>query len=248
MGEPSAVALAALAAALAAWPVTGTARRRRVRRFSRTAGERWRRPAGSGRRRPMAARTRRWAYAAAAGAAAAVLAGSRWGPLLGAAAAVAVERLLRRSAAPTADDGGLVPALPLACDLLAVCLEAGIPPGSAVAAVAKVSPHPLGEVLSRVAGLYRLGAEPARAWAGAPPPLDGLARAFVRAGGSGSSLGPALRAVSADVRSSSRARTDAAVRRAGVWVLAPLGACFLPAFLCLGVVPLVLGIARDVFA
>jgi hypothetical protein len=30
-------------------------------------------------------------------------------------------------------------------------------------------------------------------------------------------------------------------------VLAPLGACFLPAFLCLGVVPLVLGIAADVF-
>ena len=27
------------------------------------------------------------------------------------------------------------------------------------------------------------------------------------------------------------------MRRAGVWVLAPLGACFLPAFVCLGVVP-----------
>jgi hypothetical protein len=32
-----------------------------------------------------------------------------------------------------------------------------------------------------------------------------------------------------------------------VWVLAPLGLCFLPAFVCLGVVPLVLGIAGDVF-
>ena len=39
--------------------------------------------------------------------------------------------------------------------------------------------------------------------------------------------------------------TEAAVRRAGVWVLAPLGACFLPAFVCLGVVPLVIGIAGD---
>jgi hypothetical protein len=37
------------------------------------------------------------------------------------------------------------------------------------------------------------------------------------------------------------------VQRAGVWVLAPLGACFLPAFVCLGVAPLVLGIAADVF-
>ena len=44
-----------------------------------------------------------------------------------------------------------------------------------------------------------------------------------------------------------RAQTEVAVRRAGIWVLAPLGVCFLPAFLCLGVVPLVLGIAGDVF-
>jgi hypothetical protein len=58
---------------------------------------------------------------------------------------------------------------------------------------------------------------------------------------------PALRSLAADGRSAARAQTDAAVRRAGVWVLAPLGLCFLPAFLCLGVVPLVLGIAGDVF-
>jgi hypothetical protein len=32
-----------------------------------------------------------------------------------------------------------------------------------------------------------------------------------------------------------------------VWVLAPLGLCFLPAFVCLGVAPMVLGIARNVF-
>ena len=58
---------------------------------------------------------------------------------------------------------------------------------------------------------------------------------------------PALRALAADSRASLRAGTEAAVRRAGVWVLAPLGACFLPAFVCLGVAPLVLGIAAEVF-
>ena len=58
---------------------------------------------------------------------------------------------------------------------------------------------------------------------------------------------PALRALAAESRASARAETEAAVRRAGVWVLAPLGACFLPAFVCLGVVPMVLGIAGDVF-
>jgi pilus assembly protein TadC len=58
---------------------------------------------------------------------------------------------------------------------------------------------------------------------------------------------PGLRSLAADARAAARVDTEAAVRRAGVWVLAPLGACFLPAFVCLGVIPLVLGIAGDVF-
>jgi pilus assembly protein TadC len=80
-----------------------------------------------------------------------------------------------------------------------------------------------------------------------PPPLDTLARTVVRAGESGSAVVPALQRLATDLRSSARSDTEAAVRRAGVWVLAPLGLCFLPAFLCLGVVPLVLGIADGVF-
>jgi pilus assembly protein TadC len=139
------------------------------------------------------------------------------------------------------------PDLPVACDLLAVCLDAGMPPATVLAAVAEAIPDPLGAVLARVAGLYRLGAEPARAWADVPAELRGLARVFVRAGDTGSAIGPALRTLGADGRAEGRARTDAAVQRAGVWVLLPLGACFLPAFVCLGVVPLVLGIARGVF-
>jgi Flp pilus assembly protein TadB len=247
VGERSAAVLAVVAAALWAWPTTAGTVRRRVRRVSRAGGQPRSRPALAG-RRPVNPATRRWVLAVAAGAAVVLVLGGTWGPVLGAAAAVAVERLLRRRGTSSADDGDrLVRALPLACDLLAVCLEAGLPSGAALAAVADASPDPLGGALSRVAGLYRLGAEPARAWAEASPSLAGLARAFVRAGGSGSSMTAALRALSAELRASSRAGTEAAVRRAGVWVLAPLGACFLPAFLCLGVVPLVLGIAHGVF-
>jgi pilus assembly protein TadC len=69
---------------------------------------------------------------------------------------------------------------------------------------------------------------------------------MVRAGESGASVVPALVSLASDTRSSARALVEAEVRRAGVWVLAPLGLCFLPAFVCLGVVPLVLGIAGDV--
>ena len=184
--------------------------------------------------------------AAVAGLGVALLLGGLVGALAGLMAAGAAEWLLRRAPDGT-DTADLSAALPVGCDLLAVCLAAGVPPGAALAAVAAAVPEPLGDHLRRVAALYRLGAEPARAWAGTPPALDPLARVFVRVGESGSAAGPALRALATDLRSEERSRAQARVQRAGVWVLAPLGACFLPAFLCLGVVPLVLGIAGTVF-
>jgi pilus assembly protein TadC len=119
--------------------------------------------------------------------------------------------------------------------------------GGALAAVGDGDPGPVGALLRRVAALYRLGAEPHRAWVDVPDELAGLGRALVRAGESGDAVVPALRSLAADSRAAARLEAEAAVRRAGIWVLAPLGACFLPAFLCLGVVPLVLGIAGDVF-
>jgi len=162
--------------------------------------------------------------------------------------AVAAAHLLRRAAVAGADPAAArARDLPSACDLVAVCLTAGGPVGATLSEVADVLPDPLAGALREVAGLYRLGAEPRRAWAAAPEDLVPLGRVLVRAGESGSAAGPALRALAADVRAADRARTDRAVRRAGVWVLAPLGLCFLPAFVCLGVVPLVLGLAGDVF-
>jgi Flp pilus assembly protein TadB len=247
VADRASAALAALAVALASWPSAAARVRGRVRRLRHREGA----PALPG-RTPRPGRLppvlRRRLLAAAAGTAFAVVLGGTWGLLLGVGLAAAADRLLRRPGGATERSGDrLADAVPVACDLLAVCLEAGVPPGAALAAVAGAVPDPLHGVLLRVAGLYRLGAEPVRAWADAPTAVQGLARAFVRSAGSGSAVVPALRTLASDVRAASRARTDAAVRRAGVWVLAPLGVCFLPAFLCLGVVPLVLGIAHGVF-
>jgi pilus assembly protein TadC len=192
---------------------------------------------------------RRRSLAGAAGVATGLLLGGGLGLLAGMAVAVTTERLLRRSEPD--DDAALRAAvlrdLPGACDLLGVCLAAGLPVGGALHAVGSALPEPLGRELLAVAALYRLGAEPRRAWADVVPELSGLGRTMIRAGESGASVGPALAALASDTRAAARARVDADVRRAGVWVLAPLGLCFLPAFLCLGVVPLVLGIAGDVF-
>jgi pilus assembly protein TadC len=189
---------------------------------------------------------RRRVLAGVAGLAAGLLVGGLLGVVVAAAVALLGERWL--SGGAHVDEGpAMTRALPGACDLLAVCLSAGVPVGAAVAGVSAALPPPLGPHLARVAALHRLGAEPRRAWAEAPAELAALGRVLVRAGESGATAAPALRTLAADGRAAARTAAEAAVRRAGVWVLAPLGLCFLPAFVCLGVVPMVLGIAGDVF-
>ena len=192
---------------------------------------------------------RRRLLAAAAGVAAGLLVGGLPGVAVAPVVAVLGERWLRHAGGDgrPAEGTALTRELPGACDLLSVCLSSGLPVGTALAAVGAALPAPLGPHLAGVAAISRLGAEPRQAWADVPAELAALGRVLVRAGESGATAVPALRALAAESRASARAETEAAVRRAGVWVLAPLGACFLPAFVCLGVVPMVLGIAGDVF-
>ncbi|MGY1653095.1 type II secretion system F family protein [Geodermatophilus sp. SYSU D01119] len=236
--------LVLLAGALLAWPSAAARRVARVRAVVATAP----RPAAAA---PAAAGLpgagRRLALPGAAGVAVALLVGGMPGALLGAGAGVLAHRLLRRSAGPDPTGAGAGADLPVACDLLAVCLAAGAPVGAALAAVATALPGPTGEVLEVVAGRLRLGAAPLAAWAGTPAPLAGLGRVLVRAGESGTRAVEALRVLATETRQAARSDTEAAVRRAGVWVLAPLGACFLPAFVCLGIAPMVIGIAGQVF-
>lgn len=233
---PSVVCLL-LAGAVLAWPRAPGALARLARPVPREVTP----PAPAG---PV----RRWGLATLAGGTVLLLGGVAPGPVLVAVGVgVAVERWARRGADPGADDARRVRAdLPLACDLLAVCLAAGTPVGGALAAVGAATGGPLGAALATVARRLQLGATPRTAWSGAPEDAAGLARVVVRAGESGSSVVPALHGLAADLRGAQRTATAAAVQRAGVRVLAPLGLCFLPAFLCLGVVPLVLGIAADV--
>ncbi|SEK44144.1 Type II secretion system (T2SS), protein F [Blastococcus sp. DSM 46786] len=233
-----------LAAAVALWPPGAAVAGERVRRVAAGAA----RAAAPG-DAPAAGARRRWLLAGAAGLAAGLLVGGAAGACAAVVVTAAGERALR-AAAPDRDAeerAVLLRELPVACELLAACLGAGLPLAGALAAVAGAVPGPLGRRLHGVAALHRMGAAPRRAWADQPAELGGLARVLVRAGESGAAAVPALHALAGEARSAARAQAQAAVQRAGVWVLAPLGLCFLPAFVCLGVVPLVLGIAGDVF-
>ena len=243
-------ALLVLAVALALWPAAGGAGAARWAALrSAVTAPAVAAAATAPSRDAGQERLRRWVLAAALGAAGALLVGGTAGLVAGSALAVGVERVLRARAPDdaAADRAVLLRDLPAACDLLGVCLSAGLPVEGALEAVGGAVGGPLGGQLRSVAALSRLGADPRRAWEDVPPELAPLGRVVVRAGESGATAAGSLRTLAAESRATARAATQVAVQRAGVWVLAPLGACFLPAFVCLGVAPLVLGIAGDVF-
>ena len=135
--------------------------------------------------------------------------------------------------------------LPLATELLAACLAAGAAPGAAAGAVGACVGGPLGERLRRAAAELRLGAEPAEVWSGFGrfPGAAGLARCLELAETSGAPVARAVAAEAAQARARRRRAGQIGARRAAVQVTGPLGLCFLPAFLLIGVAPVVLGLA-----
>lgn len=182
---------------------------------------------------------------------------------------------VRWSGANSGRISGADPALPFAIDLLAVCLRGGMPTSAALRAVADIlsvdirpahsawparGAHParrapavsggpeVSAVMARVAAASELGSEPATAWAEwiGHPIYGPLARALVVTGESGSAVAGRLEAVSQRMRTASGQQAVSRAQRAGVALMAPLGLCFLPAFVCLGVVPVVVGIASRV--
>ncbi|UTT49013.1 type II secretion system F family protein [Rhodococcus gordoniae] len=139
-------------------------------------------------------------------------------------------------------------ALPAAFDLFAACLRAGMPAGSAARVVAEFAPPDLAAALRRGADRLALGADPAGAWegSGTTDALDDFARAARRSAKSGAPLSDTVAELAVRHRAETEDRVAAEIDRAGVLVSGPLGLCFLPAFVCLGIVPVVVGLARDV--
>jgi len=131
--------------------------------------------------------------------------------------------------------------LPETLDLLAICLEAGAPMTSAITTVASVSPRATAEILRGVDAQLQVGRDPQDAWgslAGHPdwgPP----ARDAARSARSGTSLVECLRVHADEARRRRREQETKRARSVGVKSVQPLAVCFLPAFVLIGVVPLV---------
>ncbi len=141
-------------------------------------------------------------------------------------------------------------ALAATWDLLAACLSAGMPVPAAIRAVAADLPLGAGSALRDTADLLALGGDPVQAWSVALdcPDTTALARGARRTARSGAALAGVARALAVTVRERAGDAAEARAQRAAVLITGPLGLCFLPAFLCLGIVPVVIGLASRLAA
>jgi pilus assembly protein TadC len=196
-----------------------------------------------------AAVTPAWATAAcvAAGALVWAVSGAVAGGVLATAGAAGVGLLARRARARTGPRRDDPADLATAWTQLAVCLEAGLPVAAAAGTAASSLDGREGATLRRVAALLELGADASEAWAGAGqvPSLAAFARAAGRSAGTGSALARAALAEGERLRTGLADAAEARAQRAAVLITAPLGLCFLPAFLVLGVAPIVIGLVGE---
>ncbi len=133
--------------------------------------------------------------------------------------------------------------LPVAADLLAACTAVGRPVEPSLEAVAHAVGGPLGARLEAVLARITLGGDPLGEWRRLSDDalLGPLARTLVRSLESGALLSDGLSRLADDRRRERRTETQVKARNVGVRSAAPLAACFLPAFMLIGVVPTIAG-------
>jgi pilus assembly protein TadC len=184
------------------------------------------------------------------------------GLLVGPVVAIVVSRS-QKSSTPVTDPRALAVML----DLISGVLSSGAPTSTAIRQVASAAielddlpPDAPADVrdrlglpaaampFMRVASLLTLGASSETAWTelGPSPPMVRISAAGCRCAGSGAQLAEELRRMASDFRADKRMQALARVQRCGIWSLLPLGLCFLPAFVCLGIVPILIGIGMHV--
>ncbi|NMR19780.1 type II secretion system F family protein [Cellulomonas fimi] len=130
-------------------------------------------------------------------------------------------------------------------DLLDAAMTSGAGLPRALGAVGRATGGEEGEALVRASSALVMGADWRAAWAGVPsrlaPLVDGLGATWV----SGAAPGPALRAAADRLRRERRAAAREAAGRLGVHLVLPLGLCFLPAFVLIGLVPVLVSLSGD---
>lgn len=169
---------------------------------------------------------------------------TRAGTLTGAAASAG----LASGTARSSRSSGRVPAgtsavddLAFDLDLVAVCLQAGLPVDRALDHAVRASGDRSG--LAHIARSARLGL--AGDTGGERTELSAVIAVIRFSSRTGVALAPLLQAHADELRRSEHRRRQIAAARLGVMLVMPLGVCVLPAFVLLGVVPVLLTLLSD---
>ena len=130
--------------------------------------------------------------------------------------------------------------------LFAACLQAGLSTQQAAAAVSEVA-DPEHSPWRDIAALLRVGTTDHQAWAPAKgiPGLEDLARTVTLSGQSGAAVASGCAAIADKLRDDAEASATVAAERAGVFISLPLALCFLPAFIVLGLVPIIISLSSQ---
>lgn len=139
---------------------------------------------------------------------------------------------------------------PLVVQLLAQALAAGADIESGLRAVGDAIGEPWRGVVAEPLRALRLGRPAEEVWAEleAAPRTSALGRALARSQETGVPVADALHRLADSLREQSELEAQARIRAVEVRAALPLGVCFLPAFVLLGVVPLVAGVMRGLSA
>jgi Flp pilus assembly protein TadB len=136
--------------------------------------------------------------------------------------------------APTIDEAAA------ALTLVAAALRCGIGSVEALEVVSRVEQGRAGRDLAVVAAAHRWGEPVDRAWAHVGPGWTAAAVAWHAAHAAGAAPAALLDSAASRMREAEVRRVEAAVSRAGVLLVLPLGLCFLPGFVGTTVGPVVL--------
>ncbi len=128
-------------------------------------------------------------------------------------------------------------------DLLSAAVSAGAAPAHALHEVTGLVDGVTADALRHWSRRLRWGSEPADVWAdmAAHEQLGRLGQVLLRSATSGAPISDALARLAEDERERQRGQVEARVRQIEVKAAAPLGLCLLPAFVLLGIVPLIAG-------
>ncbi|WP_426242847.1 type II secretion system F family protein [Nocardioides sp. LHG3406-4] len=140
--------------------------------------------------------------------------------------------------------------LPHLVGLLVGPLRAGAATEEAMAIVCAALPGPAADRFDDVRRRLRWGTDPVVVWEelATDPELGLLGRTLARAHESGASVSEAIEGLADELAEAGRADAEDRARQVGVRAAVPLGLCLLPAFLLLGIVPLVAGLLASIGA